>query len=187
MNKILSIIAFLLCMLSSNSWAQNGAGLSQGTPLANPTANPTAAKKSCASCGIRMYNVTYPWQHETWCPYYRSKNSGSSSSSHSSSNQYYSTTAAVATQALGSLLSGLFSSGNSSSQAAKAAREAREAERRQIEQAAARARLEARQREIDARKPIMERDMKEFWQYGDYKLEMNGHVNQASPTKKPSV
>ena len=183
MNKILSIIAFLLCMLSSNSWAQNGAGLSQGTPLANPTANPTAAKKSCASCGIRMYNVTYPWQHETWCPYYRSKNSGSSSSSHSSSNQYYSTTAAVATQALGSLLSGLFSSGSSSSQAAKAAREAREAERRQIEQAAARARLEARQREIDARKPIMERDMKEFWQYGDYKLEMNGHAFVSSKSK----
>lgn len=178
MNKKLSVIAFLLCMLSSNGWAQGSAGLSQGTPVAKTTANPTAAKKSCANCGIRMYNVTYPWQHETWCPYYRPQSSGSSSSgsSRSSSNQYYSSTAAVASQALGSLLSGLFSSDDSASRAAKAAREAREAERRQKEQAAAYAEQEALRREIAQRAPIMERDMKEFWQYGDYKLELNGHA-----------
>ena len=80
MKKIL--LSFLALLTTWSLFAQ--AGLSQGEAVANPTANPQQAKKHCPHCGITKGNITYPWQHESWCPYYRSQSSGSSSSSSSS-------------------------------------------------------------------------------------------------------
>lgn len=108
MKRILISLA-LLVTTTMGAWAQ-GAGLSQGQAVKQTTPNPTTTRKRCANCGITMGNITYPWQHESWCPYYRS--SGSSSSSRSSSRSYGTYTAAnAASTALGSLLSGLISSG----------------------------------------------------------------------------
>ena len=76
--------AFVM-MLSLPLGAMAQAGLSQGEAVVNPKANPTtSSKKHCPHCGITQGNITYPWQHETWCPYYRSQSSGNSSSSISS-------------------------------------------------------------------------------------------------------
>ena len=112
MKRILLSLA-LLTTVAVGAQAQ-GAGLSQGQAYVAPTTTPTKAKKTCPNCGITMGNITYPWQHESWCPYYRS--SGGSSSSRSSSRSYGTYTAAsAATTALGSLLSGLISSGFSRS------------------------------------------------------------------------
>ena len=58
MKKILFLLVILMCALGT--YAQN---------------------KVCSECGIVKYNVTYPWQHHTWCPYYRPQSSGSSSNS----------------------------------------------------------------------------------------------------------
>ena len=104
--KKLALI-FLFFSLSLAVWAQ--AGLGKGEAVVNPTTNPAAAKKHCPHCGITMGNITYPWQHETWCPYYRSQASGSGSSSSVSSSVG---AAAVATGAavLGSALSSLITS-----------------------------------------------------------------------------
>ena len=84
------------------------AGLSRGEAVVNPAGNPQQAKKHCPHCGITMGNITYPWQHENWCPYYRSNGSGSSSSSSSSSV----TATAISTGAavLGSAISSLITS-----------------------------------------------------------------------------
>ena len=104
MKKIL--ISFLALLTTLSVFAQ--AGLSQGQAVGQTTANPTSpGKKHCPHCGITMGNVTYPWQHETWCPYYRSNGSGGSSSSSSLSSA--TTAAAISTGAvvLGSALSGL--------------------------------------------------------------------------------
>ena len=80
MKKILVSIVALLTTVSV--FAQ--AGLSRGEAVVNPAGTPQQAKKHCPHCGITMGNITYPWQHENWCPYYRSNGSGSSSSSSSS-------------------------------------------------------------------------------------------------------
>ena len=70
MKKILLSLLALLTTVSVLAQA----GLTQGEAYVNPTpANPTAGKKHCPHCGITMGNITYPWQHETWCPYYRSQ------------------------------------------------------------------------------------------------------------------
>ncbi|MBQ2090196.1 MAG: WG repeat-containing protein [Bacteroidales bacterium] len=104
MKKILVSIVALLTTVSV--FAQ--AGLSQGEAVVNPAGNPQQAKKHCPHCGITMGNITYPWQHENWCPYYRSNGSGSSSSSSSSSV----TATAISTGAavLGSAISSLITS-----------------------------------------------------------------------------
>lgn len=104
MKKIL--FSFLALLTTLSVFAQ--AGLSQGQAVEQTTANPsTPGKKHCPHCGITMGNVTYPWQHETWCPYYRSNGSGGSSSSASLSSA--TTAAAISTGAvvLGSALSSL--------------------------------------------------------------------------------
>ena len=44
-----------------------------GTPIKNPTPNPQKQKKYCDECGIEKGNVTYPYQHHSWCPYYRAQ------------------------------------------------------------------------------------------------------------------
>ncbi|MBR4269508.1 MAG: WG repeat-containing protein [Prevotella sp.] len=79
------IVIWTLALVMGTLYAQaQGAGLSQGQAVKSTTANPTQAKKTCSECGITMGNVTYSWQHETWCPYYRSKNSGGNSASRAS-------------------------------------------------------------------------------------------------------
>ena len=99
----------LLVALTIGAQAQ-GAGLSQGQAVKQTTANPTTTRKTCSHCGITMGNITYAWQHESWCPYYRS--SGSSSSTRKSTSSYGTYTAAsAASYALGSVLSGLISQG----------------------------------------------------------------------------
>ena len=96
-------------MLVAGVSAHAQAGLSQGQAVVNPTTNPTAGKKHCPHCGITMGNITYPWQHETWCPYYRSQGSGggSSSSSASVSSALTATALSAGSMALGSALSSL--------------------------------------------------------------------------------
>ncbi len=105
MKKIL--LSFLALLTTWSLFAQ--AGLSQGEAVANPTTNPQQAKKHCPHCGITMGNITYPWQHENWCPYYRSQGSGGSSSSSRSSSV---TATAIGTGAavLGSAISSLITS-----------------------------------------------------------------------------
>ena len=104
MKKIL--VSFFALLTTVSVFAQ--AGLSRGEAVVNPAGNPQQAKKHCPHCGITMGNITYPWQHENWCPYYRSNGSGSSSSSSSSSV----TATAISTGAavLGSAISSLITS-----------------------------------------------------------------------------
>ena len=44
-----------------------------GTPVKAPTPTPQKPKKYCDECGIEMHNVTYAYQHHSWCPYYRAQ------------------------------------------------------------------------------------------------------------------
>lgn len=44
-----------------------------GTPVKSPTPTPSKPKKYCEECGIEKGNVTYPYQHHSWCPYYRAQ------------------------------------------------------------------------------------------------------------------
>ena len=67
MKKIL--LSFLALLTTVSVLAQ--AGLTQGEAYVNPTSTPQQAKKYCPHCGITKGNITYPWQHESWCPYYR--------------------------------------------------------------------------------------------------------------------
>lgn len=98
----------MLLSLPLGSMAQ--AGLSQGEAVAQTTANPTSTKKHCPHCGITQGNITYPWQHETWCPYYRSQSSGSSSSSSSISSTVTAAAVSAGAAVLGSALSGILES-----------------------------------------------------------------------------
>ena len=99
-------LILLLTAFATGAWAQNW--LSQGQAVKNTTPNPTQTRKTCSECGITMYNVTYPWQHKDWCPYYRSQ--GSSRKSSSSSNYAAYTAADAGISALGSVLSSLVAS-----------------------------------------------------------------------------
>ena len=105
MKRIVTILA-LLTLIVVGIQAQ-GAGLSQGQAVKQTTPNPTTQRKTCPDCGITKGNITYPWQHYTWCPYYRAQGGGSSSKKSSNYGTY--TTASAATMAIGSLLSGLIS------------------------------------------------------------------------------
>lgn len=90
--------------LSVNLLAQ--AGLSQGQAVKQTTANPTSEKKTCPYCGIEMRNITYAWQHETWCPYYKSRSSSGSRSSSAGTEQAVTAVAAATVgAALGNALS----------------------------------------------------------------------------------
>lgn len=100
------ILAFIFCLTVSVSlFAQ--AGLSQGQAVKQPTPNPTSVKKTCSYCGIEMGKITYAWQHESWCPYYKSRSSaGDLSSSSSSVSQSAAGVAAVTVgSAIGNALS----------------------------------------------------------------------------------
>ena len=100
------ILPFMILLLASPCiWAQ--AGLSQGEAVVQTTPNPTAAKKHCPHCGITMGNITYPWQHETWCPYYRSQGSSGGGGSSSVSSSVTGTALGVGAAVLGSALSSL--------------------------------------------------------------------------------
>ena len=107
MKKILLSLLALLTTVSVLAQA----GLTQGEAYVNPTPTPQQAKKYCPHCGITKGNITYPWQHESWCPYYRSQSSGSSSSSSSSISSSL-TGAAIGAGAavLGSAISSLITS-----------------------------------------------------------------------------
>ena len=78
MRKVFLMTIALLVVMTIGAWAQ-GAGLSQGQAVKQATATPTRASKTCPHCGITKGNITYPWQHESWCPYYRARNSGTTS------------------------------------------------------------------------------------------------------------
>ncbi len=94
------VLFSLLCLtVSAVLFAQ--AGMGQGQAVKQTTPNPTSAKKTCSYCGIEMGNITYAWQHETWCPYYKSRSSAGSQSSSSSASQV---AAGVAAAAVGSAL-----------------------------------------------------------------------------------
>ena len=162
MKRILLSLA-LLVAVTLGAQAQ-GAGLSQGQAVRQTTANPTRVRKTCSHCGITMGNITYAWQHESWCPYYRS--SGGSSSSRSSSSSYGTYTAAsAASYALGSLLSGLISSSWSRPrQTYDPNKEAREREYKE------------NYNRIFEKKKIRRNEALKYWKYGDYEILSNGHV-----------
>lgn len=103
MKRLLSFIILIAIPLCSMA---QGAGLSRGQAVEKTTPNPTSAKKTCSYCGIEMGNITYAWQHESWCPYYKPRSSAGSQSSSSSANQV---AAGVAAAAVGSALADAFS------------------------------------------------------------------------------
>ena len=100
MKRFLLFIAILL--VSTAIASAQGAGLSQGQAYTSPSATPQAQVKRCPECGIVKGNVTYPWQHEPWCPYYRPQ--GSSGASSHSSTPVSQTTAGLAANVLTSAL-----------------------------------------------------------------------------------
>jgi len=159
------MVGTLLFACSSSAMAQ-GAGLSQGQAVKNTTPNPTTTRKTCSHCGITMGNITYAWQHESWCPYYRS--SGGSSSSRSSSRSYGTYTAAsAASYALGSLLSGLISSSwgrKASQRTVDPQAEAKEQKRKE------------NYNKIEDRKRPLREESRKYWKYGDYEILANGHA-----------
>ena len=119
MKQKLILALFMLSLGIIGAQAQ-GAGLSYGEAVKAPAPTTTKAKKTCPNCGIIKGNITYPWQHESWCPHYRSQGGGSSSSRSSSSSSGAAYTAAsAATSVLGSLLSGMISSGSNSTSSPK--------------------------------------------------------------------
>ncbi len=103
MKRIIAL--FLLSMTAITASAQ--AGLSEGEAYVSPSATPQQSKKHCPHCGITMGNITYPWQHETWCPYYRSQSSGGGSSSSSISSSVAGAALGAGAAVLGSALSNL--------------------------------------------------------------------------------
>ncbi len=118
-----------------------------------------AQNKTCSECGIVKYNVTYPWQHHTWCPYYRPQSSGSSSSSSSTVSLGAYTAANAATSAIGALLAdALFGNKRPQKTPEELARDAAYEEKTRILGAAYFAQIEKE---------------REFWEYGDYKIGWN--------------
>ena len=109
------IVIWTLALVMGTQYAQaQGAGLSQGEAVKTPSSNSTTTRKTCPSCGITKGNVTYPWQHKSWCPHYREQGGGGSSHKSSGSSSTAYTAASAVTSALGSLLSGMISSGSQS-------------------------------------------------------------------------
>ncbi|MBP5380385.1 MAG: hypothetical protein J6Y39_01465, partial [Bacteroidaceae bacterium] len=167
MKRILLSLA-LLTTVAVGAQAQ-GAGLSQGQAVVQTTANPTTTRKTCSHCGITMGNITYAWQHESWCPYYRS--SGGSSSSRSSSRSYGTYTAAnAASYALGSLLSGLISSSWSRSrqQTTQYKPYDPQAEARKLA-------LQEQKKAFMEKRNASYKESRKYWKYGDYEILANGH------------
>lgn len=111
MKRITFIFAILMSWACQCAQAQ---GLSQGQGIVNPSATPQKAEKHCEHCGIRMYNATNPWQHESWCPYYRSQSSSSGSRPSVSTSDIARMSVAGSLMAgIGDLLCGLITNKNS--------------------------------------------------------------------------
>ena len=164
--RILAFVATAIITAPLYALAQ-GAGLSQGEAVKNTTPNTRTTRKVCSNCGITMGNITYSWQHESWCPYYRS--SGGSSSSGSSSRSYGTYTAAsAASYALGSLLSDLISS---SWGRPKASQRADDSQAKAKEQA-----RKENYNKIENRKKPLREESRKYWKYGDYEILANGHA-----------
>lgn len=104
--QVRTFFVAILFAVGLSAYAQNGLGQGQG--VVAPSTNPSQARKACDHCGIAMGNATYPWQHESWCPYYRPQSSGARSSV-SAVNVARLSVASTAMSAVGSLLSGLIS------------------------------------------------------------------------------
>ena len=158
MKRILLSLTLLIAV-TLGAQAQ-GAGLSQGQAYVAPSATPAKAKKSCPDCGITMGNVTYPWQHHTWCPYYRAQSSGSSNRGgggfYVPSAKYG--LASSLTSMLGqALVSSLFSNPNSG----------KSPEQIQAEREAAAAQAEARRKKYEE---IAEDT--NTWRWGDYQIKL---------------
>lgn len=75
MKKSHSLILMLFVALVLPLAAQE---MPHGEAVKSPTPTPQKQKKTCAYCGIEMRNVTYPWMHFEWCPYYRAQNTAPS-------------------------------------------------------------------------------------------------------------
>lgn len=75
MKKSHSLILMLFVALALPLAAQE---MPHGEAVKSPTPTPQKQKKTCAYCGIEMRNVTYPWMHFEWCPYYRAQNTAPS-------------------------------------------------------------------------------------------------------------
>lgn len=131
----------------------------------------TAQNKTCSECGIVKYNVTYPWQHHTWCPYYRPQSSGSSSGGGSVVNYGAYTAANAATSAIGALLTNaLFGS--------------RQPVQKTPEQLTRDAVAEEKERiykEAFLKQVVKDR---ESWDCGDYKLDMYEYDKKWAPGRK---
>lgn len=169
MKRILLSLA-LLTTVAVGAQAQ-GAGLSQGQAVKQTTANPTTTHKRCANCGITMGNITYPWQHESWCPYYRS--SGGSSASRGSSCSYGTYTAAnAASYALGSLLSGLISSSWS-----RPRQQTTQYKPYDPQEEARKLALEEKMKVFEVNRKARDKEARKYWKYGDYEILANGHLN----------
>lgn len=165
MKQKLILALFMLSLGIIDAQAQ-GAGLSYGEAVKAPAPTTTKAKKTCPNCGITMGNITYPWQHESWCPHYRSQDGGSSSSRSSSSSSGAAYTAAsAATSVLGSLLSGMISSGSNSTSSPKPQKTAEEIQYSKVRDS------EVLQSRIEDEK---------FWNIGDYAIIKGGTVKNGS-------
>lgn len=116
-----------------------------------------AQNRTCSECGIVKYNVTYPWQHHTWCPYYRPQSSGSSSSSSSTVSYGAYTAANAATSAIGALLAdALFANKQPQKTPEELARDAAADEMERIYGSAYYKKVE---------------EERKYWEWGDYKLD----------------
>lgn len=161
----------LLVAVTVGAWAQ-GAGLSQGQAVKQTTANPTTMRKRCANCGITMGNITYGWQHESWCPYYRSQGGGSSQRSRSSSSYGTYTAANAASYALGSLLSGLISSSWS-----RPRQQTTQYKPYDPQEEARKLALEEKKKVFEVNRKARDMEARKYWKYGDYEILANGHLN----------
>ena len=153
------IVIWTLALVMGTLYAQaQGAGLSQGEAVKQTTSNPSTTRKTCPSCGITKGNVTYAWQHESWCPYYREQGGGGSAHKSSGSSSTAYTAASAATSALGSLLSGMISS-RSKSISPSPVRQKQEAEQKKLKE------------RVKSGKHMFIQSMltdEKYWEVGDY-------------------
>ena len=167
MKRILISLA-LLVTTTMGAWAQ-GAGLSQGQAVKTPSYTPQTKSKTCPNCRIAMGNVTYPWQHESWCPHYREQGGGSARKSSGSSSTAY-TAASAVTSALGSLLSGMISNRSQSTSTPKPRKTAEEIKNTKIWDSKALQRFRADER---------------FWNVGEYAV-VKGDKIKVGKYKRPA-
>lgn len=153
------IVIWTLALVMGTLYAQaQGAGLSQGEAVKTPSYTPQTKRKTCSQCGITMGNVTYPWQHESWCPHYREQGGGGSARKSSGSSSTAYTAASAATSALGSLLSGMISS-RSKSISPSPVRQKQEAEQKKLKESVKSGRHMFIQSMLTDEK---------YWEVGDY-------------------